>query len=265
MRRRAEQVSATARGQRLPVPGAEDEIARLARTLNEMLDRLEAGMERERRFVAEASHELRTPLSLLKTELELALRRPRSADELRAALSSAVEETDRLVLLADDLLVLARSDEGELRLAAEPVSVRELLATVERRFLARAGQAGRVLEVELPDALEVAGDRLRLEQALGNLVDNALRYGAGTVRLEAARGNDSVELRVSDGGPGFPAEFLPHAFERFTRADDSRVRGSAGLGLALVDARAPPPGGPATAANAPGSGAVVTLTLPTAR
>ena len=110
-----------------------------------MLARLEAGIERERRFVAEASHELRTPLSLLKTELELALRRPRSADELRAALSSAAEETDRLVLLADDLLVLARSDEGELRLVTEPVPVRDLLETVERRFGVRAGQAGRGL------------------------------------------------------------------------------------------------------------------------
>jgi two-component system, OmpR family, sensor kinase len=265
MRRRAEEVSATAPGQRLPVPPADDEIARLATTLNEMLDRLEAGIDRERRFVAEASHELRTPLSLLKTELELALRRPRSAEELRASLSSAAEETDRLVLLADDLLVLARSDEGELRLAAEPVAVRELLETVERRFAARAGQAGRALAIESPDELEVAGDRLRLEQALGNLVDNALRYGAGAVRLEGAWGNDSVELRVSDAGAGFPAEFLPHAFERFARADDSRVRGSVGLGLALVEAIAHAHGGRATAANGPRGGATVTLVLPMPR
>jgi two-component system, OmpR family, sensor kinase len=264
MRRRAEEVSDSGRGQRLPVPPADDEIARLARTLNDMLARLEAGIERERRFVAEASHELRTPLSLLKAELELALRRPRTADELRAALSSATEETDRLVLLADDLLVLARSDEGELGLASEPVRVRELLEAVQRRFGARADEAGRELQVDAQAGLEVAGDRLRLEQALGNLVDNALRYGAGTIRLEGAVGNDSVVLRVSDAGDGFPPEFLPRAFDRFSRADESRVRGSAGLGLALVEAVARAHGGRATAANSPGGGAVVTLALPPA-
>jgi two-component system OmpR family sensor kinase len=263
MRLRAEEVSSAGRGQRLPVPAADDEIAGLARTLNELLAGLEAGLERERRFVAEASHELRTPLSLLKTELELALRRPRSAEELRAALSSAAEETDRLVLLADDLLVLARSDEGELRVAAEPVRIRDLLDTVGRRFAGRAAEVGRELHVEAPPQLEVAGDRLRLEQALGNLVDNALRYGAGTVRLEGAR-DDSVELRVTDDGAGFPPDFLPHAFERFTRADESRVRGSAGLGLALVEAIARAHGGRATAANQPAGGAVVTLLLPAA-
>jgi two-component system OmpR family sensor kinase len=262
MRSQAAEISADTSGRRLPVPPADDEIARLARTLNEMLARLEAGIERERRFVAEASHELRTPLSLLKAELELALRRPRTADELRAALSSAAEETDRLVLLADDLLVLARSDEGALGLTTEPIDVRELLETVRRRFAARAADAGRDLQVDAPAGLEVAGDRLRLEQALGNLVDNALRHGAGTVRLDGAPGNDSVELRVSDGGAGFPDEFLPRAFERFTRADASRVRGSTGLGLALVEAIARAHGGRAVAANGPRGGAVVTLSVP---
>ncbi|HSL64422.1 MAG TPA: histidine kinase dimerization/phospho-acceptor domain-containing protein, partial [Gaiellaceae bacterium] len=114
MRRRAAEISATTAARRLPVPPTADEVGRLARTLNEMLARLEAGLERERRFVADASHELRTPLSSLRTELELALRRPRPPDELRAALASAADETERLVRLADDLLVLARADEGRL-------------------------------------------------------------------------------------------------------------------------------------------------------
>jgi two-component system, OmpR family, sensor kinase len=262
MRRRAEEISATTAGRRLPVPEADDEVARLARTLNEMLARLDAGLARERRFVAEASHELRTPLSLLKSELELALRRPRSPEELRAALSSAADETDRLALLADDLLVLARSDEGRLRLAAEPLAVSGLLETVARRFSGRASEAGRTLEVDAPGDASLVGDPLRLEQALGNLVDNALRYGAGTVRLEARPENTLVALRVTDEGAGFPRDFLPRAFERFSRADESRARGSAGLGLALVEAIARAHGGTASAGNRAGGGAEVTLSVP---
>jgi two-component system OmpR family sensor kinase len=262
MRRRAEEISAKTAGRRLPLGPADDEVGRLARTLNEMLARLDAGLARERRFVAEASHELRTPLSLLKTELELALRRPRSPGELRAALTSAAEETDRLALLAEDLLVLARSDEGRLRLGTEQLAVSDLLGTVARRFASRAGEAGRAVEVETPNGLTVVGDPLRLEQALGNLVDNALRYGAGTVRLRAQPENGSLALRVSDEGPGFPPEFLPRAFERFSRADESRARGAAGLGLALVEAIARAHGGTASAANRDGGGAEVAVLLP---
>jgi two-component system OmpR family sensor kinase len=264
MRRRAEEISATVAGRRLPVPETDDEVARLARTLNEMLARIEAGFERERRFVAEASHELRTPLALLKTELELALRHPRSPEELRAAIASAAEETDRLTLLAEDLLVLARSDEGQLRIDSRPLRARELLDTVARRFEHRAADAGLSLEVEAPSDLTGVGDRTRLEQALGNLVDNAVRYGAGTVRLEARPQNGSLELRVSDEGAGFAPEFLPRAFERFSRDDGGRVRGSTGLGLAIVQAIAKAHGGTANARNASSGGAEVTLVLPTA-
>jgi two-component system, OmpR family, sensor kinase len=263
MRRRAAEISDDVGGRRLPEPRGDDEIARLGRTLNEMLGRLEAGLVRERRFVAEASHELRTPLASLKAELELALRRPRSADELAASIASAAEETDRLAALAEDLLVLARSDEGELRLDRRPVPARELLEAVARRFVARAEGSDVALEVHAADALEVRADRARVEQALGNLVDNALRYGAGPVRLEAAAENGAVALSVSDEGRGFAAEFLPHAFERFSRADGVRVSGSAGLGLAIVEAIAQAHGGTAYARNTSSGGARVGLVLPT--
>jgi two-component system OmpR family sensor kinase len=262
MRRRAAEISATVDGRRLPQPEGDDEIARLARTLNEMLTRLEAGLERERRFAAEASHELRTPLASLRAELELALRRPRTNEELRAALGSAAEETDRLTSLAEDLLVLARSDEGALRLEREPLAAGELLDSVAGRFAARAVEAGVELEVDAPAGLEALGDRARLEQALGNLVDNALRHGAGPVRLEAERANGSVALRVSDAGEGFADEVLPRAFERFSRADGARSGSGAGLGLAIVAAIAQAHGGRASAANRPGGGAEVTLLLP---
>jgi two-component system, OmpR family, sensor kinase len=250
-------------GRRLPVPEGDDEIARLARTLNEMLARLEASAERERRFVAEASHELRTPLASLKAELELAVRRPRSREELEAAIASAAEETDRLAALAEDLLVLARSDEGVLRVEPQPVSARRLLETVAARFEARAKAAGIMLEVDAPAELEGQGDRARLEQALGNLVDNALRYGAGTIRLDAAARNGTMALRVSDTGAGFPPEFLPHAFERFSRAEGLRASGSAGLGLAIVEAIARAHGGSAFAQNMSRGGASVGIVLPT--
>ena len=250
MRRRAAEISTERAGQKLPLPHAHDEIFRLGSTLNEMLGRLEAGIARERRFVADASHELRTPLALLRTELELAQRRPRSPEELRAALDSAAEEVDRLTRLAEDLLVLARADEGRLQLRREEIQVKDLLETV-------AARSNQDVEIGVRDGESIIGDRLRLEQALGNLVDNARRHGAGTIRLEAERKNDLLELRVSDEGPGFAPELLPHAFDRFTRGDEARERGGTGLGLAIVAAVAKAHGGRARAA-----GSTVTIELP---
>jgi signal transduction histidine kinase len=264
MRRRARTISAERAGARLPLPPADDEIRRLGETLNEMLGRLEAGLLRERAFVADASHELRTPLAILKMELELALREGSTPDELVAALRSAAEETDRLTRLADDLLVLARADDGRLPMRPAAVDVRTLLEGVGRRFAARAAEAGRPIVVDAPGGLVVDGDALRLEQALGNLVDNALTYGGGAVRLAAARAGDGVELVVADEGEGFPGALLPRAFERFSRADAARSRAGAGLGLAIVAAVARAHGGCTRAVNVPG-GAEVHLALPAAR
>lgn len=262
MRGRAAEISAENPDRRLPLPQAHDEIYRLGETLNEMLGRLDAGLARERRFVADTSHELRTPLATLRTELELAVRRPRSPEELEAALLSAREEVERLVRLAEDLLVLARSDEGRLLLRVERHDARTLLDAVAGRNDARASSLGRELEVVGPEEQVFAGDRARLEQALGNLVDNALRYGEGTIRLEARTEGGQLVFVVRDQGEGFSPKFLPHAFERFTRADVSRAGGGTGLGLAIVDAIAGAHGGSAAAANADGGGAQVTLTIP---
>jgi two-component system OmpR family sensor kinase len=265
MRRRAAEISSDRTDQRLPLPPANDEIRRLGETLNEMLARLEAGLARERRFVADASHELRTPLAALRTELELALRRPRSQAELEAALRSAREEVERIVRLAEDLLVLARADDGRLPLDTSNHLAQEVVDSVAGRYDAQASAAGRSIEVSAPAELVLAGDRLRLEQALGNLVENALRHGEGTIRLDAVAEDGVVELRVSDDGEGFPPEFLPHAFERFSRADVARATGGAGLGLAIVDAVARAHGGIASATNLPGGGAAITLRIPAAR
>jgi signal transduction histidine kinase len=243
MRRRAAAISADRPGARLPVPPANDELRRLGITLNEMLSRLEEALKRERGFVAEAGHELRTPLALLRAELDFAIHHADDADELREALRVASAETDRLVQLSGDLLLIASSDRGAVPLRRESIAARELLESVRNRFAWRAEEEGRRLEVAAPPGLTIDGDRLRLEQALGNLVDNALRYGEGSVRVEAQRAGDSVELRVSDDGPGFPAEFATRAFDRFTRADASHSGGGSGLGLAIVDAIAHAHGG----------------------
>jgi len=262
MRRRAAAVTAASPG-RLPVPPAKDEVSRLATTLNEMLARLQAAFEHERRFVADASHELRTPLALLRTELELALRRPRSQTELEEALRSAAEETERLSRLAEDLLLIARADQGALPIRRERLGAAEVLAPVAARFATRARQLGRELTVEETDAI-VDADPERVEQALGNLVDNALAYGSGAVVLYARARDEIVELHIADDGPGFPEEFVPRAFDRFSRADEARGRGGTGLGLSIVDLIARAHGTGAGAANRPGGGADVWLAVPRA-
>jgi signal transduction histidine kinase len=262
MRRRAAEISTASLDERLPVPPAADELSRLSETLNEMLARIESGVERERRFVADASHELRTPLALLETELELALRGDRSRDELRAAIQSAAAETDRLSQIAGDLLLLATSERGGLPLHVEPLDVADVLETVARRFRARAEADGRAVVVENGEAQVVEADRIRLEQALGNMLDNGLRHGAGDVRLRAFAANGLLELHVADAGLGFPGGFLERAFERFSRPDGAGARGGSGLGLAIVATIARAHGGEAHAANRPAGGADVWIALP---
>jgi two-component system, OmpR family, sensor kinase len=259
MRRRAAAVTPSSSAL-LPVSPARDEISRLAITLNDMLSRLHAALEHERRFVADASHELRTPVALLRTELELALRRPRSAEELTLAIRSALDETVRLSRLADDLLLVARAEEGSLPLRRERLEVTELFEGVSVRFANRARDAGRQVRA-VPTSAFVDGDPVRLEQALNNLVDNALTYGTGEVEIFAEARNGTVELHVADHGAGFDEAFLDSAFDRFTRADEARGRAGAGLGLSIVQLIADVHGGSVGAANRPGGGADVWLTL----
>jgi len=262
MRLEAAAISGSEPGRHLPLPRSQDEIHRLGETLNEMLDRLEAALERERSFVADASHELRTPLALLKAELELALRRPRSAPELEDAIRSAAAETDRLAGLAEDLLLLARSDQRELALRTERIVAEDLLNRVAERFRLHAEAVGRAIEIEVQNGLELDADPRRLEQAVGNLVENALKHAQGSVQLAAVEQNGRTKLHVRDEGRGFPSEFLPRAFDRFSRADDARSGDGAGLGLTIADAIARAHGGSAHARNLESGGADVWLSLP---
>jgi signal transduction histidine kinase len=262
MRAQAARISGAPHRERLPVPEANDELHRLGDTLNAMLTRLEEAFDRERAFVADAGHELRTPLAILKLELELALTSNSSREELETRLRSAAEEVDRLAQLARDLTVIARAEQGGLPLEKRPVPVRELFDAVASRFAATAESLGRTVTVQGRDPLAVEGDPARLEQALTNMVSNALRHGDGAVVLRADARNGALELHVLDEGLGFDPDFLPHAFERFSRADPARQRGGAGLGLSIVHVIAEAHDGRAYSANREGLGADVWLSLP---
>ena len=262
MRARAAEISVAGPEQRLPVPASQDEVARLGMTLNRMLERLGDALRHERAFVADASHELRTPLAILRTELELALAEGRSPEELRAALASAAEETDRLTQLSEDLLTIAQTERGDLPLQVARLDLVESLRSVSRRFARRAAKEGREIEVNTPSSLALDGDRLRLDQAIGNMVDNALRYGAGRINLTTTRNGERSRSMCSTAGQGFSEELLGRAFERFSRGSAGSRDGGSGLGLAIVRTVAKAHGGEAHVANRDDGGADVWLSLP---
>jgi signal transduction histidine kinase len=228
---------------------------------------VEVMRRRERSFIADASHELRSPLAMLRTELELMARdQPRGA-ELQAATASAIEETERLGRLADDLLLLTRADNQRYELRATPVSpgvlVHDAAARAQRRAPAPAVRIGDGGDRD-GAALLVLADRDRIAQAIDNMLDNALRHGGSDVELTARAADGSVEIHVLDDGPGFPPEFLPRAWERFSRADTARTDDGAGLGLSIIRTIAELHGGRADAVNRPGGGADVWISLPAA-
>jgi signal transduction histidine kinase len=263
MRARASRITLDRAEERLPVPAADDEIGRLAGTLNEMLARIEDSLTRQRAFVADAGHELRTPLAILRGELELGLRHGDDRTATAAALASAIEEADNLQRLADGLLELARSDAGKLKLRRVDTPVAGLLEDARSRFVTRAESEGRVIEVSAPDGLVWRLDPDRVGSMIGNLIENALRHGEGAIRLTAARAGDVLRLEVHDDGPGFAPDFAPKAFERFTRADSGRTTPGTGLGLAIVAAIAEAHGGRAEiASSGSAGGAVVAVTIP---
>ncbi|WP_329138259.1 sensor histidine kinase [Streptomyces sp. NBC_00670] len=252
---RAEMAAITASedlARRVPVPGTGDEVARLARTTNRTLTALEASVERQRRFVADASHELRSPLASLRTQLEVGAAHPELLD-----VDGAVEDTVRLQHLAADLLLLARLDAGE----------RPGDARVPLDALAREAARGReAVVVEQAEEVAVTGSRGQLARVLANLLDNGRRHARQRVTVTVRRDGDRAVVTVADDGPGIPADQRERVFERFVRLDDARARddGGTGLGLAIARDIARRHGGTLTAAEAPGGGALFTLRLPVA-
>jgi signal transduction histidine kinase len=264
MRERAKRISLTHGDERLPLPEAQDEVRRLGETLNDMIIRLRESFDRERRFVADASHELRTPIAIVKTELETAIRNADESPKLRESLVAAVAEADQLAQLADDLLLIARAADGRLPVQRESVPVRDVLERARDRFADRAREHGRGIEVDVVGDPQASIDPIRIRQALGNLLENALRHGGGEIRLFAQEEQEAIEIDVADDGPGFPAELDGRAFERFARAGGARTEGGAGLGLAIVRVIAEAHGGTAEIVNGSSGGATIRLRIPQA-
>jgi len=253
-------------GRRLPHPGSGDEIGRLVETLNQMLGRLERSFEAQRRFTADASHELRSPLSRLRTELELALRRPRDAADYVETLRSCMEEVERLTMLVEELLVLARIDAGHERGPIEAVSLNLLAEEAIQRVRPMAHDHDVHVELEPAPPVTARVARGPASLVLANLLSNAVKFsgegGRVTVglRVEAS----AAVIRVADSGPGLGAMELPYLFDRFYRGSAARAGGvpGVGLGLALSQAIVQAHGGSIEAGNGEPRGAVFTVRLP---
>ena len=238
----------------LEVPNTGDEIAALASTMNDLLGRLHRALARQRAFVADASHELRTPFAVLRGELELAGRPGRTIADLRLAVASAAEEAAGLNRLTDDLLLLARSDSDRMALRLGPTELGALLEKAWRTLACGPSLPALFAGSKYPLGLMAEIDADRIRQAVDNLVDNALHFApTGTQIVISARRSDDrrgVMIEVADSGPGFPADFLPHAFERFRRPYAWACSdGGTGLGLAIVSVVARAHGGQAMAQN----------------
>lgn len=248
---------------RLELPPTDDEVGRLGRTLNGMLDRLQDAITEQRRFTADASHELRTPLAIIQSEIDVALRSTETSADARAALQSMREEVVRMSRLVDSLLTLMRADEGGLELAAGEVDLADVARIVRNRF---AGGSTRINVDAEP--VVVWGDSDRLDQLLTNLIDNALKYAPGEVDVSIRAEKESHAIvEVTDDGPGIPAHELEHVFDRFYRVDKARTRaaGGAGLGLAICREIVRAHRGEIAAGNRPSGGAVFTVRLPLRR
>jgi signal transduction histidine kinase len=233
IRAQVAEISTQALDRRVPEPASGDEIGRLARTMNDMLDRLQVGAERQRRFTADASHELRSPLASLRSQLEVARAHPERADWTLTS-DDSLAEIDRMERLVRDLLVLARADAGGLNVGIDRVDLAQLVRGEAERVRARGA-------VTVDDrgivSGDVAGNADWLRGVVGNLLDNAERHARSTVTVEVARRGSTVELVVANDGPGIPPEAREHVFERFARLDESRDRDAGGAGLGLAIAR----------------------------
>jgi signal transduction histidine kinase len=262
LRQGAEEITGMGGSRRLPLPAAHDEIRRLAETLNRMLDRLERAGDRQRTFVADAAHELRNPLAGMQTQLEVALRHPDPASWQRVA-AGVLEDTLRLGRMVEDLLVLARLDDGRW---PRPASVVDL-GEVVRRVVGRQREPRVELDLQVAGTVHVHGDPVALGRVVQNLLGNALRHAASLVDVSVGTEGSVAVLVVADDGPGIPAADRERVFERYARLDDARSRdaGGTGLGLAIVREIVRAHQGEVTVQDAAGAGARLIVRLPAAQ
>jgi heavy metal sensor kinase len=255
---------------RLFVPSDDAELAALAKAFNQLIDRLEASHMTQQRFTADASHELRTPLTVLRGEIEVALRKPRSAEEYRDVLVSNKEEIERLSRLTENMLALAHVDVGDAITQHELVNVSEVCSTVINRLRNLAAERQMILQHEdtTTEPLSVNGDRVALERVIFNLVENAVGYSptGENVTVRVSKAPPWIEIQIIDTGGGIAPEHLPHLFERFYRVDKARSRahGGSGLGLSIVKALVEAHCGSVSVSSEVGHGSTFTVRLPAA-
>jgi signal transduction histidine kinase len=260
IRGEVEEISAARLHRRVPKPPGGDEVARLATTMNHMLDRLERAQARQRRFVSDASHELRSPVAAIRQHAEVAVAHP-DRTTLAELAETVLAEDLRVQRLVEDLLLLARADEHTLEPRRRPVDVDDLVFAEARRL--REATPLRI-DVTAVSAGRVSGDPAALRRALRNLADNAVRHAHGTVAFGLSERDARVVLDVDDDGPGVPAADRERVFERFVRLDDARARdaGGSGLGLAIVTEVTAAHGGRVTMTESPLGGTRVEITFP---
>lgn len=254
--------------ERVGVPGTADEVAHLAATLNTMLDRIERGVDEQRRLVADTSHELRTPLARMRTEIDVSLRSDALSPAAREVLESTRDEVDEMNAIVEGLLTLARADEGLLGLVDEDVDLRQLAADAAASLGGEARRLGVRLDLEAPPA-RVRGDARRLSHVMRNLIDNAIKFSPrdGRVMISSWTSPTEAGVQVTDEGAGIPPDLHERVFDRYFRVDGSRARrtGGSGLGLAIAHAVVAAHGGRiGVESRAPG-GSAFTVTLPASR
>jgi len=247
---------------RLNLPDTGDEVSHLASTFDEMLMRIESGFDREHQFTSDASHELRTPLTAMRTILNVIRDGERPAEEYRQALDDLAEETDRLQALVENLLQLARGEQG-LILQKEEIDLGLLLPDVADSLRPLAENKQLTLSCDLPASLIISGDTDHLIRLFVNLLDNAIKYTErGTITLSARERPGNVVIEVADTGIGIPAEHLPYIFKRLYTVDPARSSGGAGLGLSIASQIVQAHGGRIEVQSEAGTGTKFTVYLP---
>lgn len=260
LRRKVESIPAHQTSERLEIPATDDEIARLARTMNGLLERLETSIEKRKRFVSDASHELRNPIAAIRQHAEVALAHP-SITDARSLAKDILSEDSRLERIAEDLLLLARADEKALRLDIHPIDLDDIV-------LEEAGRVKRaqILKVDTSSvgAARVDADRSSMQRAVRNIIDNACRHARNQISLSLRSLDGSAVMCIDDDGEGIPPQTRSEVFDRFSRSEESRDRryGGAGLGLAIVSEIVTAHGGTVTATDAPLGGARIEVVLP---
>lgn len=269
MAQEAQRISAERLNERLSIQNSEDELGKLARVFNAMLERLQGAFDQLRRFTADASHELRTPLTAIRSVGEVALQEGKSPEEYRDVIGSMLEEVDRLTRLVESLLALSRADAGHTRLQRATVSLLTVARDASAMVEVLAEEKKQKIEIEGEGDVFVSADPVILGRAIVNLLDNAIKYSPQNTRVLVRVGRTAAgqaSLDITDEGPGIPSEHQPYVFDRFYRVDKARTReeGGTGLGLAITQWAVATHGGEISLYSKEGEGSTFHVSLPLA-